>query len=120
MRSLVGVRDARAAVDDADEQPAAAHPRADGDRLARRVARGVLEQVRERALELRGVGEDQRQVAVDRELDALGATPADVTASRSSSSIEHQSRRGSARARLQARELEQLVDQAREPRALRA
>ena len=36
----------------------------------------VLEQVRERALELGGVGEHQRQVAIDRELEALGRRPA--------------------------------------------
>ena len=48
---------------------AADRARAHRDRLAAGVAQRVLEQVRERALELRGVGVDQRQVAVDREAE---------------------------------------------------
>ena len=70
---LVGGRDAGPAVDHAHEQPSAADARADGDRLAVGVAAGVLQQVRERALELGAVGEDQREVAVDRQLQPVRA-----------------------------------------------
>ena len=66
-----------------------------------------------------GVGEDQRQVAVDGELHAAPpGRPADVDrlAQHLLDRAPVAARLG--RARLQPRELEQLVDQAREPRAL--
>ena len=67
---LLGERDARPLVDDADEQAAAGDPRAHRHGPAAGVAQRVLQQVRERALELRGVGLDQRQIRIERELRA--------------------------------------------------
>ena len=92
-------------------------PRAHRDGLAGAVAGRVLEQVRERPLELRGVGADQRQVAVDGEPTRSPASPASSTAARRTSSTEHQSRARLGRAGLQPREVEQLVD-SRASRAL--
>ena len=63
----LGGGDARPAVDDAHEDARPDRPRADRDRMAARVARRVLQQVGEGALELRGVGADERQVGVERE-----------------------------------------------------
>src|SRR5690349_11961255 len=62
---LVRLGHAGTAIDDADQDAAADVPRAHRHRVAPRVALRVLEQVRERALELGGVGLDRRQVAVD-------------------------------------------------------
>ena len=76
---------------------------------------GVLEQVRERALELGGVGAHRRQVAVDRDLERA------VRQLRSSIAAPHDLLdRAPLGARLggvglQPREVEQVVDQAREP-----
>ena len=50
------LRDARPAIDDAQQDAAADVAGAHGDRVAARVAVRVLEQVGERALELGGVG----------------------------------------------------------------
>ena len=90
-------RDAGPAVDDADEQPPAGHARAHRDRVAARVARAVLEQVGERALELGGVGAHERQVAVERRArGARAGSRRSSTAASITSSIEHHSGRGSA------------------------
>ena len=114
----VGGRDPRPAVDDAHEQPSAAHPRPYRDRLPGAVAAGVLEQVRERALELRGVREDQREVAVDREPDPVGGQPGvgDRLAQQLLDRGPVAPRLG--RAGLQPRQLDQLVDDPRQPGAL--
>ncbi len=76
---------------------AAAHlPRPHRHRLAARVAVRVLDHVEEGALELGGVGPDQRHVAVDPEPEAVLAARLDDGGCATSSSIEHQSRRGAA------------------------
>ena len=80
--------------------------------MAARIPPPVLEQVHESALELRGVGVDQRQVGVDGQSEGVGVpSPTSSAADRISSSIEHHSRRGSGRPGLQPREVEQLVDE---------
>ena len=117
----LGRRDPGAAVDDAHEQPPADRARADRDRVAARVPDRVLEQVRERALELGGVGAHEREVAVERERE-VARRPVDARRSRlrTTSSIATQSRRGSAAPASQPREVEQLVDEPRQPRAPRS
>ena len=95
-------------------------PRLHGHRAAAPVAAGVVEQVRERALELAGVGLDERQVGLDL---ARGprARPGAATRSADSitSSIEHQSSRGRS-AGLELGEVEQVVDEPGQARGLRA
>ena len=61
------MRDAGPAVDDPDHQLLPDHARAHRDPLGARVAHRVLEQVRERALELSLVRADERKVRVDGE-----------------------------------------------------
>ena len=73
MRVELLARDPGAAVHDPDHQPLSDDPRAHRDGVAARVARRVLEQVRERALELGGVGADQRQLGIDREGETRAA-----------------------------------------------
>ena len=58
-----------ALVDHADDHLRARLPRMDRHRPSARVAPRVLEQVRERPLELRRVGPDRREVRVDRDAD---------------------------------------------------
>ena len=92
---LLGLRDARAAVDDAHQDAAADVARAHGHGMAAGVPVRVLEQVREGALELGGVGAHGRQVGVDGELEgARRRRPRSPRAS--TSSIEDHSGRGSA------------------------
>ena len=84
--------------------------------MAAGVARGVLEQVREGALELRRVGAHERQVGLDRDVErARRQARGRRSTPRSTSSSEHHSGRGSAASRLQAREIEQVLDEARQP-----
>ncbi len=61
--------DPRPLVDDADDDAAPAALRTHRHRQPARVASRVLEQVRERALELRGVGLDRGDVGIDRQAD---------------------------------------------------
>jgi hypothetical protein len=82
------------------------------------VAQRVLQQVGERALELRRVGVDQRQVVVEHEPDPLRARADGLDGS-----ADHLLDRGPVAPRrrrpgLEARQVEQLLHQAREPGAL--
>ena len=92
----LGLRDARPAVHDAQQDAAADVAGADGHRMAAGVALGVLEQVRERALELGGVGAHGRQVAVDRDLERARRERGPRSRRRTTSSTDHHSGRGSA------------------------
>src|SRR4051794_15044803 len=65
---LLGLGDAGPAVHDADQDAPADVARAHGHGMPAGMAVGVLEQVREGALELGGVGAHRRQVAVEGEL----------------------------------------------------
>ena len=81
--------------------------------MAAPVARRVLQQVRERALELRGVGADERQVGVDRQREGPGRER-DVVDGGQDHLLDRaplHARLGPAR--LQARHVQQVVDQAR-------
>ena len=84
------------AVDDADPELLADDPRAHRHWRRRRVAQGVFHQVRERTVELNGVGADERQVGIDRERESSPTGIELLAASRSNSSTEHHWRRGSA------------------------
>ena len=113
-------RDRRAAIDDADEHAAAHVARPDRHGVAARVAARVLEQVRERALELRGVGAHQRQVVVEREVEGARRQVEVVDGG-----ADHLLQRAPRAVRLgglrlEPREVEQVVDEAREARRLRA
>ena len=115
---LLGERDARALVDHAHQDPAAAHPRAHRHRLVVAVAQRVLDQVRERAPQLAGVGAHQRQVGA-RSTAAPRSRRAGVLDRGADHLLERApvlARLGGAR--LQPREVEQLVDEPRQPPAL--
>ena len=90
------VRDAGPAIDDPDHQLLPDHARPHRDPLGAGVAHRVLEQVRERTLELGLVRPDERQVPVDGERHARPAGSSPLAASCRISSIEHHCRRGSA------------------------
>ncbi len=86
--------------------------------MAAPVARRVLQQIRERALQLRGIGADQRQVGGDRQREGPGRQR-DVVDGGQHHLLDRaplHARLG--RARLQARHVEQVVDQARQPPGL--
>jgi hypothetical protein len=103
-----GGGDPRPPIDHADAHPAADLARADLDGLAARVAARVLEQVREHALELGGVRGDERQLAVERQVDLA----ADGVGGRAHDLLDRApvaARLGGAR--LEPREVEQLLDQ---------
>ena len=111
----LGLRDAGAAVDEAQQDAPADVAGADRDRVAARVAVGVLEQVRERPLELGGVGADRRQVGVDRDLERRPAGGRGRRSRRrATSSIERPLGVRLGGVGLQPREVEQVVDQPRE------
>ena len=110
--------DARAAVDDADDDARPDQPRADQDRLALAVDDGVLEQVGEGALELGRVGAERRQLGVERQPHRLAAG-----ADRVPRRLQQPRQIDRLAARLgvpglQPRDVEQVLDQAREPLAL--
>ena len=73
----------------------------------------VLEQVREHALDLHRIDADERRLAGD--VDAIRVGPRSSTPRRTSSSTDHTSGSGSARARFEPREVEQVADEPREP-----
>ena len=116
----LGLWDARAAVDEAQHDAAAdvASPHRDG--VAVRVPVGVLQQVGERALELRGVGADRRQVGVDRDLEGVARKVEVVDRGPDDLLDRAPLRVGLGGVGFQAREVEQVVDQAREPARLDA
>ena len=115
---LLTVGDAGAAIGDAHHHARADPSHAHAHRLAVGVAQGVLDQVREDALELRGVGEQRRRLGVHRQLHAPGGRRQRVLGGE-----QHLLDRDGFAPRLhtpglQAREVEQLVDQRRQPLAL--
>ena len=114
----VGGRDARPAVDDADEQPPAAHPRAhrDGSPAPWRPAfSSRFANARSSCAASARISGRSRSTA---SRTRSAGSPASSTASRSTSSTDVQSRRGSAAPGLQPRQLDQLVDEPRQPGAL--
>ena len=117
--AALGGTDPRPLVD-RPARPRAVRCRADVDRYGQpaRVAHGVLEQVRERALELGGVGPDRRHVGIDGE-------PHVATGRRQplAGGVRRRPRARPSPARLGApglepRQVEQLVDERRELLAL--
>jgi hypothetical protein len=107
--------DARAAIHDTDDDALPDGPRTERDGMPARVARGVLQDVREGTLELRRVRAHEGQVALDRDVERA-RRQGEVVDRR----LQHLVDRARLGARLggvglQAREIEQVLDEARQP-----
>ena len=108
--------DARSLVDYPHAQSLTGTMGADRDRLAAGVARRILEQVREGSLELRRVARERRQILVERGAEGLlGAVRAYVRDSLVQDILDRVGHATPlAGPRLEQRQVEQLLDQARE------